>query len=336
MASSTSVREPKSNSLRGISFRPWTPVSSSHPRSRCASSLDKGRRPGECNPIAFRATLDEVEEHLTYVLRAAAALIHEARHGPESLVAGMAPGGWGLPQPRESCLSSEQHRVHAPDRASIPRLCARRSSMAWIGVLGTILLPAIFASVTVKPPLLSFGNQQAGDNTLQLTSSSSALMQDVVQQRSELELRLVVNESLGSAGEPVPLGLGLQGRPDGAVVLITGLIPGMSLSSGKSISGHTWAVSAADLASTWVGPPVGFVGVVSLAAELQVDGSRVIDRQPVRIEWIAAAASTAQVRATTAVSESGSALQDLAQDEIALEAMERPSSMSRGPIKGGW
>jgi hypothetical protein len=36
--------------------------------------------------------------------------------------------------------------------------------------------------------------------------------------------RLVVDQTRGLAGEPVPLGLTIQGRVDGAVVIITGLV----------------------------------------------------------------------------------------------------------------
>src|SRR5215216_4469039 len=67
----------------------------------------------------------------------------------------------------------------------------------------------------------------------------------------------------------------------------------MSLSSGSARSADTWKVSATDLANTWVGPPTGFIGVVNLTAEVQVDGARVFDRQPIRIEWIAASPAIA-------------------------------------------
>jgi hypothetical protein len=116
--------------------------------------------------------------------------------------------------------------------------------------------------------------------------------------------RLVVHESRGTAGEPLPLGLTMQGGTDGVVVIVTGLIPGMSLSSGTAAGADTWQVPATDLADTWVGPPLDFVGTVDLVAELHLDGARIGDRRPIRIEWIATSRPvTAQVPTTTPVPE---------------------------------
>ena len=117
--------------------------------------------------------------------------------------------------------------------------------------------------------------------------------------------RLVVHEARGTAGEPMPLGLTIEGRADGAIVTVRGLIQGMSLSNGRAAGGDSWQVSAMDLANTWVGPPLRFVGTVELVAELQLEnGGRIIHRQPMRIEWTATNQSVpAQVSTTTAVPE---------------------------------
>jgi hypothetical protein len=42
----------------------------------------------------------------------------------------------------------------------------------------------------------------------------------------------------------------LQGRIDGAVVMVTGLLSGMTLSMGGAVGADAWQVPAADLAST--------------------------------------------------------------------------------------
>src|SRR5215208_7094298 len=64
------------------------------------------------------------------------------------------------------------------------------------------------------------------------------------------------------------------------------------------------ASSATDLAVTWVGPPVDFVGTMDLVAELQLDGTTIGNRQPIRIEWIAASPTVAaQAPTTTPISE---------------------------------
>jgi hypothetical protein len=50
-------------------------------------------------------------------------------------------------------------------------------------------------------------------------------------------LRLIVKEAQGVSGEPVPLGLALHGPAEDASVIITGLLPGMSLSTGDPFGG---------------------------------------------------------------------------------------------------
>jgi hypothetical protein len=116
--------------------------------------------------------------------------------------------------------------------------------------------------------------------------------------------QMVVHASRGIPGEPVPLGLTMQGATESAIVIVTGLIPGMSLSSGSAAGADSWQVPAKDLPNTWVGPPVDFVGAVDLVAELRLDGATVSDRQTIRIEWgatnpaVAAQAAPTQVATT--------------------------------------
>jgi hypothetical protein len=124
----------------------------------------------------------------------------------------------------------------------------------------------------------------------------------------------------GIAGEPLPLGLMIEGGADGAVVIVTGLVPGMTLSTGMALGANVWQVPATDLANTWVGPPMDFVGMVDLIAELQLADATVIHRQPIQIEWVAtSAAVAAQVPAVTPLPEAVPAPQQLEQDEIEME-----------------
>jgi hypothetical protein len=172
--------------------------------------------------------------------------------------------------------------------------------------------------VVMKFPMSTYWEWLAADPTFEL-ASSPPLMKNLAPVRSELEPRLVVHESGGIAGEPVPLGLTMQGHADGAVVIITGLIPGMSLSTGSAAGADTWQLPTTNLGHTWVGPPVGFVGVVRLAAELHRD-SEVLQRLPIRIEWIVASpAAAAQVPTTPSLREVVPAPQQLDQDDIAIQ-----------------
>ena len=99
--------------------------------------------------------------------------------------------------------------------------------------------------------------------------------------------QLVVQSSHGMSGEPAPLGLEVQGLAEGAVVLIKGLVPGMELSTGGSVGGDAWQLSARDLHYAWIAPPVGFVGSADLIAELRMSNDKIADRKAIHLEWTA-------------------------------------------------
>jgi hypothetical protein len=223
---------------------------------------------------------------------------------------------------------------------------ARRSSVAFVGRLVMImLLPAIIGFLVAKLPVSTFWAWQAGESA----SSSSHPMKNLPEQQSELEPRLVAHGSSGMSGEPVPLGLMLRGWADGGVVMIAGLVPGMSLSSGSPVGTNAWQVPATDLASTWVGPPQNFVGEVELIAELHLADATIAHRQSIHIEWIAATgagpepvaiasspadsepvpiaagpASPEQVSVAATPPQAVAAPQEHDQDEIAMKGGEDP------------
>jgi hypothetical protein len=98
--------------------------------------------------------------------------------------------------------------------------------------------------------------------------------------------RLLVQESRGTTGEPAPLGVTLQGRADNGVVMITGLIADMTLSTGSAVGATAWQVPATQevLGNTWIIPPKDFAGVVDLFAELQLADTTIAHRWPIRLE----------------------------------------------------
>ncbi len=98
--------------------------------------------------------------------------------------------------------------------------------------------------------------------------------------------KLTVQASRGISGEPAPLGLALQGQAEGAVVIITGLVPGMELSTGGSLGGDGWQLSATDLHYAWIAPPKDFVGSADLIAELRLPSNQIADRRAIHFEWM--------------------------------------------------
>jgi hypothetical protein len=90
-------------------------------------------------------------------------------------------------------------------------------------------------------------------------------------------------------GQPLPLGLTLEGKPNGAEIVLSGLAAGMTLSAGKPVGLSDWRLPAVDsiLRNAWIVPPDGFVGTAHLVAELRlVDGS-IAHRLAIHPEWVA-------------------------------------------------
>jgi hypothetical protein len=279
MSTLTSPREPKS--LQGPKSRPRTTIANGPRRSRC---------------LAFRAS-PITEAH--------------AADEPVQREPGEPHFGKDRSPPQEFWLQ-------APDSYSMWPLSLRQSS-TWVGGCLIILLPVTMMLLAIKLGSPSLSDSQAGDRTVGSAWSSSPVSTDPATQPSKPEPRLIVHETRGIAGEPVPLGLTMQGHADGAVVIITGLIPGMSLSTGSATGPDTWQMAATGLPDTWVGPPKGFVGAVGLAAELHLDGA-VLQRLPIRIEWIATSpAAAAQVPTTPSLGEAVATPQQFDRDEIAIQ-----------------
>src|SRR5215211_6497384 len=323
MASSNSATEPKSNPSEKFAFRLRASLFGAHRRSCCASSIPgPSEKPvvHDGGHVGSGATSDEIEEHLKWVAEWIDSSKSPATSSPlrlgqisgaaasllaEDLIAGMTAGERVQRDPgvslRDSRAPVREAASLKPFQASRPptldstpvRLLARRSWMAWVGGLGTImLLPTVIGFLVMDLPVSRFSQGQADDSTFDLASSSSRFVRHESSQRNELEPRLVAQKSRGLSGEPIPLGLTLSGSAPGSVVVIAGLVPGMTLSNGSAVRSDTWQVPGTDLANTWIGPPQGFVGVVKLEAELHLpDRTTIAHQESVHAEWIAAGPS---------------------------------------------
>jgi hypothetical protein len=157
-----------------------------------------------------------------------------------------------------------------------------------------ILAVAIAAVIAIGQfSLAEIWRQLAIDRRVELASSSAW----PASARAEPAIpRLIVQSSRAMAGEPAPLGLALQGRAEGAVVIITGLVPGMELSAGGAVGADTWQLPATDLSDVWISPPGGFVGSPNLVAELRWADDKIADRQAIHVEWVPPASPAAAQR----------------------------------------
>jgi hypothetical protein len=97
--------------------------------------------------------------------------------------------------------------------------------------------------------------------------------------------RLIVQSSRGNSGEPIPLGLTIHGPAEGAVIIITGLLPGMEVSNVIGVDDRL-EIPATGVRYAWIVPPDGFVGSAVLTAELRLTDDSVADRQAIHLEWV--------------------------------------------------
>jgi hypothetical protein len=101
--------------------------------------------------------------------------------------------------------------------------------------------------------------------------------------------QLSVNQgSLRNQGEVCPLAAKVDGSVVGASVIIDGLANGSALTVGLPSGTNRWQLAAVDLDKALVRPPVGFVGPMDIVLELRLADNTLLDRQPLRLEWMAA------------------------------------------------
>jgi hypothetical protein len=156
---------------------------------------------------------------------------------------------------------------------------------------------AIISSVAITAAIAT-GEFQPADIWRQLglhpTTELASWLSRPAQLNSEQAIpRLIVQSSRVASGEPTPLGVALQGRAEGAVVIIKGLVPGMELSAGNAVGTDAWQLPATDLGDAWIAPPEGFVGSTHLVAELRLSDEKMADQRMIQIDWVSAIAPPA-------------------------------------------
>ena len=176
------------------------------------------------------------------------------------------------------------HDVPPPQ---LPRL-GRRSGLIVMVLVGFIfaLALAVVSAIPQHLWLSESWRQPTGDRTMEMTGSEPLASATPATRTEPAIPHLVVQSSRGVSGEPAPLGLALQGRAEGAIVIITGLLPGMELSTGRAVGDKAWQLSATDLRYASIAPSEGFVGSADLIAELRLSNGKIVDRQTIHLEWM--------------------------------------------------
>jgi len=157
--------------------------------------------------------------------------------------------------------------------------------MVLVGLIFALAL-AVVSTIPQHRWLSETWRQLTGDRTMEVTASEPLASATPATRTEPAIPHLVVQSSRAVSGEPAPLGLALQGRAEGAIVIITGLLPGMELSIGDPVGDKAWQLSATDLHYAWIGPSEGFVGSTDLTAELRLSNDKIVDRRTIHVEWV--------------------------------------------------
>jgi hypothetical protein len=149
------------------------------------------------------------------------------------------------------------------------------------------ILAAATTAVIAIPYLPFFDTpQEPTGDPIQLSSPDPVKSANPAMQNEAETPKLVTEPTLGTPGEPLPIGLALRGHGNDAIVILRGLVPGMELSTGGAVSADTWQLSATDLPYAWIAPPNGFAGSADLVAELRLSNDKVADRRAIHLEWM--------------------------------------------------
>jgi hypothetical protein len=169
-----------------------------------------------------------------------------------------------------------------------------RSGLVLVGFTGILLSVALTAVVVLTQfRHADEASQLPLGHGIERGSWSGPLPPAIVAMRDDLSIpHLIVQSSRVMAGELAPLKVAVEGRAEDTVVIITGLMSGMELSTGSAVGGDAWELPATDLHYAWIAPPGGFVGSVTVVVELRLSPDRIIDRQIIQLEWTTAISTT--------------------------------------------
>jgi hypothetical protein len=112
--------------------------------------------------------------------------------------------------------------------------------------------------------------------------------------------KLVVEGADAGPRDEIGLGVKLQGVAEGALIFVSGLAAGTTLSTGRAWGETGWIIQAADVEKTVLRPPREFSGMMQYTLTLRLADGRSADHQTLRLQWDQAANGGAPGRETSA------------------------------------
>ena len=103
--------------------------------------------------------------------------------------------------------------------------------------------------------------------------------------RPVLAPTLVVADASGDVNAALPLAIKVTNYTPDISINLSGLVVGTMLSSGVGAGEGQWRIAVDDLPNTRVIPPLGYVGPMTVIAELRSGDDQAIVRTPVQLIW---------------------------------------------------
>jgi hypothetical protein len=101
--------------------------------------------------------------------------------------------------------------------------------------------------------------------------------------------KLVVEGADAGPRDEIGLGVKLKGAAEGALIFVSGLTAGTTLSTGRAWGDTGWIIQAAEIEKTALRPPRGFSGMMQYTLTLRLADGRSADRQTLQLQWDQAA-----------------------------------------------
>jgi hypothetical protein len=195
----------------------------------------------------------------------------------------------------ETDLANEVSRIRRPARFGV---FAKFALVILVAAGAAFLIVQLIPSwrtsrdqAAAGPALQSVGAQTAGMKLAAVDPTKSPrAAEPAPRPQPKVALRPTEDANRMSIGEAVPLGLNVDGSTEGALAIVTGLLPGSHLSVGTPMGANVWHVPARDLPRVLVRPPTGYSGTMEVVVDLQVGNDQIVDRRWRRLEWTAAKA----------------------------------------------
>jgi hypothetical protein len=148
--------------------------------------------------------------------------------------------------------------------------------------IAIVAVLTLFVVGKFTTPWMVSAKDSTKDASSELNARTSEQPKPVLQLRPD-------QQAPRTSGEAFPLGASLTGAAEGGNVIIEGLADGSTVTSGQFLGAHRWRIPMSDLSDALVQPPLGYVGAMDIVLELWLADDKLLDRKPLRLEWVAAA-----------------------------------------------